>query len=152
MAGDLPRSLGAEIGLRGVDVELVGGAGVGFETLGIGQGLLDVGLDGFVAAHVEGLRETPVAHGAVGIDADGLLEGFRGFVVPEIVKEAEALIEPGLRFGCGLDGDVAVADAGHLDGDGELVGRRDGLHVGHGRHLGGCAGGEGEKQESGTER
>ena len=45
--------------------------------------------------------------------------------------QAETLIEPGLGFGAGFDRDVAVADAVHFDGRGELFGRRNHLHVGH---------------------
>jgi len=40
-----------------------------------------------------------------------------------------------------FDGDMAVADAGHFDRNGQLIWRRNRLHVGHihARHgLGGC--------------
>ena len=52
-----------------------------------------------------------------------LLEGAGGFVVPEIVVEVQALVEPHLGFGRGGDFEMDVADAGEFFGSGEFVGR-----------------------------
>ena len=77
------------------------------------------------------LVKTPVAHGAPGVDTHALLEGAGRFVVPEIVQQAQTLVEPGLRLGACRDLDVAVANAGHVDGWRKLAGARNGLSVGH---------------------
>jgi hypothetical protein len=56
-----------------------------------------------------------VTDGAIGIGADGLLEGAVGFVIPKVEDQVDALIEPGLRLWVlGTDREVQVADAGEL--------------------------------------
>jgi hypothetical protein len=47
------------------------------------------------------------------------------------VEEVEPLGEPHLGFWIRGDGEVTVADAGHLYGRGQFVGRRDLLHLAH---------------------
>ena len=81
---------------------------------------------GLAPAETLSLRQSPPAHGALGVNAHGLLEGPGGFIVPEVVHEAQALVKPHLGLGAGLDVDVAVADAGHAHGDGKLLRRREG--------------------------
>jgi hypothetical protein len=84
----------------------------------IGEHLLGIGVGLAIAEH-QRLIEAPVAHGALRIDANALLKGAGGFVVPEVVQQAEALVEPGLRLGRRRDSDMAVADAGHLEWGGQ---------------------------------
>jgi hypothetical protein len=76
--------------------------------------LLGISIGLAIAEH-QCLIDAPIAHGALRIDANALFEGAGGFVIPEVVEQAETLIEPGLRLGRGRDGEMAVADAGHLD-------------------------------------
>src|ERR1700728_549382 len=79
------------IGLGCFYIKAIGFAGFVFETHGLREGRAGVNLVG-TAAKAFGLGESPVAHGAVGVGADGLLKGAGGFVIPEVVEEAEPLI------------------------------------------------------------
>jgi hypothetical protein len=45
-----------------------------------------------------------------------------GFIVPKSWSRAESLIEASVRFGCSGDGEMAVADAGHLHRRGREAG------------------------------
>ena len=65
----------------GFDVEFVGGAGVALETHGFCEGLLAV-CRFRTAAEAFRLGEAPVAHGAVRVDAHGLLKSLGGFHSP----------------------------------------------------------------------
>ena len=139
----------AQSGQSSVDVEPVRRARVALEFCRLLQGLVGVHLVLF-AAKFHGLRESPVAHRAVRVDANTLLECFGGFVVPEVVQKAQPLVEPRLSLRRGLDRDVRVADPRHADGHGQLVGRREGVHAGHGRHrLPGGEQGRSEQQRGG---
>lgn len=65
-------------------------------------------------AHLQRLELSPIRHGGVGIEARGFLERAIGLEVPEIVEQAEALIEVGLRLRrIGRDLHAGVADALH---------------------------------------
>jgi len=97
----------------GFDVEAFGFADLFFERDGFGEGLPAVVL-GTPVGEEFGAVDAPVAHGAVGVDANRLFEGADGFVVPEVVEEIQSLVEPYLGFGSGGDFDVGVANAGEF--------------------------------------
>ncbi len=119
-----------------LDIQPVGPAGFALQLHGLIEGLWCVNLVLFTA-ELERLRKPPVTHGALRVGADGLLKSLRRLVVPEVVEQSEALVEPGLRFGRGSDGDMRIADAGHAHRDRQLFGRRKCVHSTHGRH--GCS-------------
>lgn len=115
--------------LRGFDIKLLVFAGGGRKLVGFferdgDRGFVGVGIERF------GAVDAPVAHGTFGIEAGGLAEGAQGFVVPEIVQQIEALIEPNLRFGgAGCNREMAVADALHVQGRSGLGGSGGSAHV-----------------------
>lgn len=54
---------------------------------------------GIINMRPGGERDSPVRHGAFGIESRGLLEGTNGGAVIEAVKERKALVKIALRFG-----------------------------------------------------
>ena len=131
----------SRFGLGGVDIHFFALVGVvaegdGFHQFVVGEAFY------FLIVDTHGFGKRPVADCAVGIGADGLLEGAVGFVIPEIEDEVDALVEPCLRFGIfGADGEMEIADSGEFLWRGEIfrsdyVGfRGHGMAGGH-LHLG----------------
>src|ERR1700693_1482235 len=65
-----------------------------------------------IAVEIDRLKQSPVTHGAIGIEANRFLERALGFVEPKAMKQREPLVEPplGLRRFRG-DRDMGLADA-----------------------------------------
>src|ERR1700716_2676528 len=91
---DFPLVVGVAFGASGFKSIIGGTGGLGVELLGSGSVVFetDCGYQGLVSiagaeavTHDERLIESPVAHCALWIDADALLESALGLVLPKVV-------------------------------------------------------------------
>ena len=55
--------------------------------------------------------DPPVTHRTLWIDADALLEGAKGFIVPKVVQQVQSLVKPYLCLRRGRDTNVGISNA-----------------------------------------
>src|ERR1700733_12141960 len=89
------------VGLGSLNVELLPRCRMPFQCNRFFQRRLRVGL-GYAVVKALRLVKTPIAHGAIGVGADGFFKGPIRLVIPKIVKQVVSLLEP--RLGLGITG------------------------------------------------